>query len=145
MSELQHLGEKKRGATAEQEVVERDYTPYDFRDDITYLHKAAPGLSVDVVKEISKMKGEPPWMLKKRLEGLEIFMQKPTPTWGGDLSKLNYDKISYYIKPSDGQGHSWEEVPDKIKKTFEKLVQENETRKGLEKSIASFERGRKES
>lgn len=139
MSELQHLGEKKRGATAEQEVVERDYTPYDFRDEIAYLHKAAPGLSADIVKEISKMKGEPPWMLKKRLEGLEIFMQKPTPTWGGDLSKLDYDKISYYIKPSDGQGHTWEEVPDKIKKTFEKLGIPEAERKFLAGAGAQYE------
>jgi len=139
MSELQHLGEKKRGATAEQEVVERDYTPYDFRDDIAYLHKAAPGLSVDIVKEISKMKGEPPWMLKKRLEGLEIFLQKPTPTWGGDLSKLDYDKISYYIKPSEGQGHTWEEVPDKIKKTFEKLGIPEAERKFLAGAGAQYE------
>lgn len=139
MSELQHLGEKKRGTTAEQEVVERDYTPYDFRDDIAYLHKAAPGLSADIVKEISKMKGEPPWMLKRRLEGLEVFMQKPTPTWGGDLSKLDYDKISYYIKPSDGQGHTWEEVPDKIKKTFEKLGIPEAERKFLAGAGAQYE------
>ena len=138
MSEkLQHLGEKKRSGT--QEVIERDYTRYNFRDEVTYAHKALPGLSEGVVREISTMKGEPEWMLKKRLEGLERFVQKPTPTWGGDLSQLDYDKISYYLKPTDGQSHDWEDVPDTIKETFEKLGIPEAERKFLAGAGAQYE------
>lgn len=140
MSEkLQHLGEKKRGTAAQQEVIERDYTRYDFRDEFEYLHKAPPGMSAEVVMEISKMKGEPEWMLKRRLEGLDIFLQKPTPTWGGDLSTLDYDNISYYIKPTEDQGHDWEDVPDKIKETFEKLGIPEAERKFLAGAGAQYE------
>lgn len=140
MSEqMEHLGEKKRSNGAQQQVIERDYARYDFRDDIEYLHRAAPGLSEDVVVEISKMKKEPEWMLEKRLEGLEIFRQKPTPTWGGDLTPLDYDKISYYIKPTEDQSRTWDEVPDQIKETFEKLGIPEAERKFLAGSGAQYE------
>jgi Fe-S cluster assembly protein SufB len=141
MSEkIQHLGEKKRGsATPQAEVIERDFTRYDFRDEFKALHTAPPGMSADVVKEISKMKGEPEWMLKKRLEGLDIFMQKPTPTWGGNLDELDYESISYYIKPTEAQGNTWEEVPDEIKETFEKLGVPEAERKFLAGSGAQYE------
>jgi Fe-S cluster assembly protein SufB len=67
------------------------------------------------------MKNEPDWMRQFRLRSLEIFRSKPMPTWGGNLSGINFDDIYYYIKPSERQGHTWEEVPDDIKRTFDRL------------------------
>jgi Fe-S cluster assembly protein SufB len=70
---------------------------------------------------ISKHKNEPEWMLEFRLKALESFLEKPTPTWGGDLSGMDYDDIYYYIRPMENQGRSWDDVPESIKDTFEKL------------------------
>lgn len=88
-------------------------------DDYSYITK--PGLSEGVVREISHIKQEPLWMLEKRLEALKYFESKPTPLWGGDLSAINYDKIRYYLRPTDAQVGSWEEVPEYIKDTFNKI------------------------
>jgi Fe-S cluster assembly protein SufB len=85
------------------------------------LFKAQKGLSEEVVRQISAHKEEPEWMLKFRLKALRIFQSKPMPTWGGDLSKLDLDDIYYYIRPQDRMKRSWEEVPDSIKETFERL------------------------
>ncbi len=94
---------------------------YGFFDKDTFVYRTKKGLSADVVKEISGLKDEPEWMLKFRLRALEIFMKKPMPNFGGDLSQLNFDEIYYYIKPSDRKGRTWDEVPEKVKNTFEKL------------------------
>ncbi|EGL82700.1 FeS assembly protein SufB [Caldalkalibacillus thermarum TA2.A1] len=85
------------------------------------VYKANRGLTPEVVKEISRMKGEPQWMLDFRLKALEIFYQKPMPMWGGDLSELDFNEIVYYVKPSERQSKSWDEVPEEIKRTFDKL------------------------
>ncbi len=87
-----------------------------------YSHIIKPGLSRDVVKEISSIKNEPEWMLSKRLVGLEQFESKPTPIWGGELSEINYNQIRYYLRPTDKTGlKKWSDVPEDIKTTFEKL------------------------
>ena len=78
-------------------------------------------MSEDTVREISKQKNEPVWMLEKRLQALKIFMSKPTPTWGGELGNIDYDKITYYLKPNEKIEHSWDDVPADIKKTFDRL------------------------
>jgi Fe-S cluster assembly protein SufB len=85
-------------------------------------YKAPPGLSEEVVRRISKSKNEPEWMLNHRLEGLRTFYGKQTPTWGPDLSDLNTDEIVYFLQ-NKGQKNSrtWEEVPEDIKRTFQKL------------------------
>ncbi len=87
------------------------------------VFKARKGLNEEVVRQISAHKDEPEWMLKFRLKALEIFRSKPMPTWGGDLSQLDatLDEIYYYIRPQDRMGRSWEDVPQEIKDTFEKL------------------------
>src|SRR5699024_11843245 len=79
------------------------------------------GLTEEIVREISKMKEEPEWMLDFRLKSLEQFYSKPMPTWGGDLSELNFDEIRYYVKPSERSERSWDEVHDEIKRTFDRL------------------------
>jgi Fe-S cluster assembly protein SufB len=94
---------------------------YGFRDDTKPVFKTQRGLNRKVVEQISAMKGEPEWMLEFRLKALKHFQQRPMPTWGGDLSKLNLDEIYFYTKPTDKEGRSWDEVPDTIKETFNRL------------------------
>ncbi|OEF99400.1 Fe-S cluster assembly protein SufB [Vulcanibacillus modesticaldus] len=99
----------------------QDEYKYGFKDEDVSIFRSEKGLTREVVEEISKMKGEPEWMLEFRLKALENFEQFPMPEWGGDLSELNFDDITYYIKPSEKAEKSWEEVPDQIKDTFDKL------------------------
>lgn len=86
-----------------------------------YSHIIKPGLNEHVVREISGIKNEPEWMLKLRLKAYEQFISKPTPTWGGELSEINYDEIRYYMSASSEQKKSWDDVPKEVKETFEKL------------------------
>ncbi len=94
---------------------------FGFHDNIKPVYSTGKGLSRRVVEEISHIKNEPEWMRQKRLAALDIFLSKKMPAWGGDLSRLNFDEIYYYVKPTDKQGRSWDEVPQKIKDTFEKI------------------------
>ena len=86
-----------------------------------YAIKAPKGLSREVVEMISKAKDEPQWMLDFRLKALDIFLSKPMPEWGADLSGLDLDEIYYYIKPEGMNARSWDDVPEDVKKTFERL------------------------
>ena len=86
-----------------------------------YAHILKPGLNEAVVKEISAIKQEPEWMLQLRLEAYKAFQVKKTPIWGADLSEIDYDKIHYYLRPSDKQEKSWDDVPPEVKETFDKL------------------------
>src|SRR5262249_28468328 len=100
----------------------KDEYKYGFHDsEENYAFKSGKGLTREIVCQISEMKNEPQWMRDFRLKALEVFRQKPTPTWGGDLSELNFDDIHYYMKAADRQGKSWDDVPAEIKNTFEKL------------------------
>jgi len=94
---------------------------YGFHDPENYFFKSQRGLSREVVENISRMKGEPQWMLDFRLKALEHYQKRPMPTWGADISGLDLDNIFYYVKPTEGQGKSWDDVPDTIKNTFDKL------------------------
>ena len=79
------------------------------------------GLNEDIVRSISKMKGEPDWMLEFRLKGYAHYLKRPLPEWGADLHQIDFDDIYYYIKPTDDSSASWDDVPDNIKNTFDKL------------------------
>ncbi|KAF6246637.1 Fe-S cluster assembly protein SufB [Nitrosopumilus sp. b3] len=104
------------------ENLDMDYSKYDFKDSTElYVHLSKKGLSKETVISISKMKNEPDWMLEFRLRSFEIFMKKPMPTWGGDLSVIDFQNIYYYAKASDKVEKNWEDVPDNVKKTFDKL------------------------
>lgn len=94
---------------------------YGFSDPETYVFKSRKGLDREVVEQISRMKGEPDWMLQFRLKGLEHFRNRPMPAWGGDLTSLNLDNLYYYVKPTEQEGRSWDDVPDTIKETFNRL------------------------
>ena len=98
-----------------------DTYKFGFHDDIKPVYKSPKGLSAEVVREISRQKDEPEWMLEFRLESLRQFESKPMPTWGADLSRIDFDDIYYYIRPQDRQARSWEDVPDDIKNTFDRL------------------------
>lgn len=101
--------------------IEFEEYKYGFRDEHKAVFQSGKGLTAEVVRTISQMKGEPEWMLDFRLKSLEHFNKRPTPRWGGDLGELDFDDIQYYVKPSEKQGKTWEEVPEEIKATFDKL------------------------
>ncbi len=92
-------------------------------DDVTYAFKAEKGIDAEGVRSISRMKNEPEWMTEIRLQAYEHFVQRPTPQWGGSgmLEEINYDDIYYYVRATDRPGRSWDEVPDEIKDTFNRL------------------------
>lgn len=122
IEEVRHLGEKKRPVEKEQAVYDRDYSRYAFSyptDKYKYVLK--PGLSREVIEEISAIKNEPKWMREFRLQAYEIFLKKPMPTWGGDLSAINFDTITYYATPTDKSARSWDDVPEEVKRTFDRL------------------------
>jgi Fe-S cluster assembly protein SufB len=82
---------------------------------------AKRGLNEDVVREISALKNEPEWMLDIRLKALRLFEKKPMPTWGADLSSIDFDNIKYFVRSTEKQAASWEDLPDDIKNTYDKL------------------------
>ena len=105
----------------QREMVDNDRSKFDFKDELVYLHEAKRGLTRDTVEEISALKDEPDWMLQFRLRAYEHFLKRPMPTWGGHLGDIDFDRIVYYRKPSEREERSWDDVPDKIKETFERL------------------------
>lgn len=94
---------------------------FGFKDPDTFVFKSRKGLDKEIVEQISSMKGEPEWMLNFRLKALDHFLKRPMPTWGGDLTKLDLNNIYYYVKPTEKESKSWEDVPDTIKNTFDRL------------------------
>ena len=104
------------------ENFDMDYSKYDFKDSTEmYVHLSKKGLSKDTVIGISKMKDEPQWMLDFRLRSYEAFMKKPMPNWGPDLSKIDFQNIYYYAKASEKTEKNWDDVPEDVKNTFDKL------------------------
>jgi Fe-S cluster assembly protein SufB len=94
---------------------------YGFKDPEVHVFKSRKGLDEDIVRQISEMKNEPDWMLKFRLKALAHFEDRPVPTWGPDLSTLDLDDIYYYVKPTEQEENSWDDIPDSIKNTFDRL------------------------
>jgi Fe-S cluster assembly protein SufB len=105
----------------QRDIVRDERSKFEFHDDVVYLKQTKRGLTRDTVEEISAFKEEPAWMHEYRLRAYDHFLKRPMPAWGGDLSKIDFDKIVYYRKPSEREEKSWDDVPDQIKKTFEKL------------------------
>jgi len=112
---------------------------FGFHDEEDYFFKSERGLTRETVINISKMKNEPEWMLEFRLKAYDHFLKRPMPEWGGDLSGIDFDNIFYYIKPSEKQGKTWDEVPEYIKNTFEKLGIPEAERKFLAGVGAQYE------
>jgi len=107
--------------SATREIVTDQRDQFAFHDDIAYLAETKRGLTRATVEEISSFKNEPDWMLQYRLRAFEHFGKRPMPTWTDGLDKIDFDKIVYYRKPSEREEKSWDDVPDKIKETFERL------------------------
>ncbi|MGH7691716.1 MAG: Fe-S cluster assembly protein SufB [Candidatus Dormibacteria bacterium] len=116
----------------------KDYK-YGFNDGDEFVFRAERGLSPEVVADISRRKQEPEWMLEFRLKALEHFRQRPMPSWGADLSGIDFDEIYYYVRPAEEQGRTWDEVPSGIKRTFDRLGIPEAERKFLAGVSAQYE------
>lgn len=116
----------------------RDYA-FGFHDDVKPLYSTGKGLTEEVVRDISEIKNEPQWMLDYRLRCLELFYKLPMPKWGPDLSGINFNDVIYYQKLSSQPSRSWDDVPDDIKKTFERLGIPNAERQFLSGAVAQYE------
>ena len=103
------------------EIDEMDRGIYDIKNKFEYRSKTEKGISEEIVRQISKEKNEPDWMLEKRLEALKIFNQKSNPSWGPDISEVDMDKVTTYIRPKADMSDDWKEVPEDIRNTFDKL------------------------
>ncbi|NCC78612.1 MAG: Fe-S cluster assembly protein SufB [Clostridia bacterium] len=113
-------------------IEDLDRGVYDIKNDFEYDYKSESGLTEDIIREISAKKNEPEWMLNYRLESLKIYHQLDVPTWAPDISDLNIENIVTYVKPkSKNMNTSWEDVPEEIKDTFERLGIPEAERKSL--------------
>lgn len=112
---------------------------YGFHDEIKPLFSSGRGLSEKTIREMSKMKEEPDWMLDYRLQSLKKFYELPIPTWGPDLSDIRFEDIIYYQRVNDKPANRWEDVPNKIKQTFERLGIPEAERKFLSGAAAQYE------
>ena len=122
------------------ENVSFDYEKYDFKDSTkNYVFKGEKGISEDIIKMISDKKNEPEWMREFRLRSFEIFNSKPMPKWGAEVSQIMFDNIYYYAKPTDKQANNWDDVPEDIKNTFDKLGIPEAERKFLAGVGAQYE------
>lgn len=120
------------------ETKSREYE-YGFHDDVKPVFSSGAGLTEDTIREMSRIKGEPQWMLDYRLRSLELFYKLPMPKFGPDLSGIDFDKVIYYQKSSQKNTNKWEDVPDKIKNTFERLGIPEAERQYLAGAAAQYE------
>ena len=102
--------------------------------------QAKRGLNEAVVRDISAKKNEPAWMLERRLKGLELFGKKPLPNWGADLTGIDFDNIKYFVRSTEKQATSWDELPDEIKNTYDRLgIPEGEKQRLIAGVAAQYE------
>ncbi|AGY81081.1 Fe-S cluster assembly protein SufB [Carnobacterium inhibens] len=121
------------------EVPERENYQFGFHDDVESVYTTGKGLTESTVREISKRKQEPDWMLDYRLRAYDHFNKRPMPEWGADLSEIDFDNITYYKTVSNQPERSWEDVPDKVKETFERIGIPEAERKYLAGAGAQYE------
>src|SRR3984885_5298119 len=121
--------------------INADYTErYGFHDAENYLYKAPKGLTAELVAKISEFKSEPQWMRDFRLKALEYFLARPMPTWGSPmLAEVDFDDIHYFVRASERAERSWDDVPDDVKKTFDRLGIPEAERKFLSGVGAQYE------
>src|SRR5687768_11818893 len=132
----QTLTEEQQLATINADYAER----FGFHDAENYLFKAPKGLSRELVQQISEYKAEPQWMRDFRLKALEHFLARPMPTWGSPLlAGVDFDDIHYFVRASERAEASWDEVPDDIKRTFDRLGIPEAERKFLSGVGAQYE------
>lgn len=121
------------------EATNLDYSKYDFKEPELYVTEFPKGINEKIVEEISRIKNEPQWMTDFRLKAYRHFVERPLPMWGADLTHIDFNNIRYYIKPTDKQVKSWEELPPAIKETFDKLGVPEAERKFLAGVGAMYE------
>jgi Fe-S cluster assembly protein SufB len=136
--------ESQKELTAEEAALRSlgsDYTErYGFSDPENYLYKAPKGINEEIVRKISEFKNEPEWMLEFRLKALEHFFSRPQPTWGSPmLAEVDYDDIHYFVRASEKAGRSWDDVPEDVKNTFDRLGIPEAERKFLAGVGAQYE------
>ncbi|MHB1613477.1 MAG: Fe-S cluster assembly protein SufB [Actinomycetes bacterium] len=117
--------------------LERPTYDYGWSDTDTAGATARRGLSEDVVRYISDLKGEPEWMLANRLKALRLFGKRPMPTWGSDLSGIDFDRIKYFVRSTEAQAASWDELPADIKRTYDRLGIPEAERQRLVSGVAA--------
>ena len=124
---------------SDDEIIDSISTTYDFgwHDSDEAGRNARRGLDEQVVREISALKGEPEWMLAKRLKAYEIFERKPMPTWGIDLSPLDMDAVKYYVRSTDRPASSWDDLPEDIKNTYDRIGIPEAERERLVSGVAA--------
>jgi Fe-S cluster assembly protein SufB len=121
-------------------LINSDYAnKFGFKDEYKNIDDLGVGISEEIIRKISKLKNEPEWMLERRLLGYQHFVNSPDPKWGADLSGIHYDKIHYFVRATEGAGREWDEVPDKIKDTFERLGIPQAERKFLAGVASQYE------
>ncbi|WP_406716947.1 Fe-S cluster assembly protein SufB [Trueperella pyogenes] len=109
------------GWTQEETIASIGNYQYGWHDDDPAAEAAQRGLNEDVVRNISALKNEPEWMLNKRLRALRLFERRPMPTWGGDLSGIDFDQIKYFVRSTEKAATTWEDLPEDIKRTYDRL------------------------
>lgn len=102
-------------------MIPQNTSPYDKADTVRERYRAGFGVTEELVREISAQKKEPAWMREKRLRAFQLFKETPVPQWGPDLSGLDLDKIVYFVRPDATEAHAWEDVPEEIRRTFDRL------------------------
>lgn len=120
-------------------IPSREEYKYGFHDQVESVYDTGKGLTEDIVRDISQKKNEPDWMLDYRLKAYRHFEERETPTWGADLSALDFDDYTFYRKATDAPARTWDDVPDKIKETFERLGVPQAERAYLAGSGAQYE------
>jgi len=125
------------GATQKEHLAALGSYRFGWHDSDKAGKNAERGLNEHVVREISQRKSEPQWMLDFRLKALGIFDKKPMPAWGADLSDIDFDEIKYYVKPTDSQVESWEDLPADIRRTYDRLGIPEAEKKRLVAGVAA--------
>src|SRR3989344_2117874 len=124
--------------TQQQKDLQFDYK-YGFSMPEKSVFKAEKGLSEKIVRQISAIKNEPKWMTDFRLKSYKVFLEKKMPTWGGDLSKIKFDEIYYYLRSTDKQVNSWDDLPAEIKETYDRIGVPEAEKKYLAGVSAQYE------
>ncbi|MDP9832490.1 MULTISPECIES: Fe-S cluster assembly protein SufB [Trueperella] len=109
------------GLTQEETIASIGNYQYGWHDEDPAAESAQRGLNEDVVRNISALKNEPEWMLNKRLRALKMFQRRPMPTWGADLSGIDFDQIKYFVRSTEKTATTWDDLPQDIKRTYDRL------------------------
>jgi len=108
-------------SSKQNEMLPQNEYQYGFHDEDVSVYRTKKGITREIVEEISKIKGEPQWMTDFRLRSFDVFLKKPMPSFGPDLSQIDFAEYTYYIKPSEKMQNNWDDVPESIKNTFDRL------------------------